>query len=316
MFFAVFGVYAQSSGDKLYNQGLQLQKTMTIAAQNSAIAKFTSAKKLYDSAAKKAQCDQAIGVSRNIISTIKGGGSGKSSKTQKTVEVVEVKVEPKLNVNPSEFSVDLTSKTLNVNVDTNLEDWTVSPISNSDGSSFLKVNKLGANSFEITMPQNPSSIIREQKVLVSAGDLTREVTVRQEGKPIDLSVSKNYIEFPKKGGEKKIDVLCNSDYEYANNSNFNWEVESAPDWIIVASEPKKTGGLGGLLQKGKDLVSGTNNRDTDESMQKFTLKLTAKPHSPASAERTTGRKGEIVLKSGDKRVTVSLFHLGDQGKVQ
>ena len=67
-------MFAQSSGDKLYNQGLQLQKTMTIQSQNQAISKFNSAKKLYDSAAKKAQCDQAISVSRNIIAKLGGGG--------------------------------------------------------------------------------------------------------------------------------------------------------------------------------------------------------------------------------------------------
>ena len=59
-------MFAQSSGDKLYNQGLALQKTMTVAAQNQAISKFSSAKKLYDSKAKKAQCDQAISVRQSV----------------------------------------------------------------------------------------------------------------------------------------------------------------------------------------------------------------------------------------------------------
>lgn len=59
-----------SSGDKLYNQGLELQKTMTVQSQNAAIGKFTSAKKLYDSQTKKNQCDQAIAVSRRIIKTL------------------------------------------------------------------------------------------------------------------------------------------------------------------------------------------------------------------------------------------------------
>lgn len=41
---------AQTSGDKLYSQGLELQKKQTVQAQRSAISKFASAKKLYDSA--------------------------------------------------------------------------------------------------------------------------------------------------------------------------------------------------------------------------------------------------------------------------
>lgn len=35
---------AQSAADKAYNDGLRFQKTMTIQAQNSAIAKFQGAK--------------------------------------------------------------------------------------------------------------------------------------------------------------------------------------------------------------------------------------------------------------------------------
>ena len=61
---------AQSSGDKLYSQGLELQKKQTVQSQKSAIAKFQSAKKLYDSAAKKKLCDDAIAVSNNIIKSI------------------------------------------------------------------------------------------------------------------------------------------------------------------------------------------------------------------------------------------------------
>ena len=58
---------AQTSGDKLYSQGLELQKKQTVQSQKAAIAKFQSAKKLYDSAVKKKQCDDAIAVSNNII---------------------------------------------------------------------------------------------------------------------------------------------------------------------------------------------------------------------------------------------------------
>ena len=72
-------IMAQNSGDRLYSQGLELQKKQTVQAQKSAIAKFQSAKKLYDSAAKKKQCDDAIAVSNNIIKTISTNKRSKSS---------------------------------------------------------------------------------------------------------------------------------------------------------------------------------------------------------------------------------------------
>lgn len=186
----IFGVsvaFAQSAADKVYNIGLQLQKTMSVSAQNQAIAKFTSAKKLYDSAAKKAQCDQAITVSRNIISQINSKSSS-SSPTKKpnggvgssaTVQAAK----PRLNVNPPAFNVDCTERTLNVNVDTNIDDWQVIPIMNSDGSSFVTAYKTGSKMLEITLPVNNQATDREQTVIVLNDDLSAEINITQKGNP-------------------------------------------------------------------------------------------------------------------------------------
>lgn len=318
---AVSSAFSQTAADKLYNQGLQLQKTMTVAAQNSAISKFTSAKKQYDSAAKKAQCDQAISVSRNIISQIKSGGgsSGASSKKGKTVTkevtVVERKVEAKLNVNPTDFDIDLNSKTLNVSVDTNLDNWNVATVTCADGSSFLRVNKLGADKFEIVVPQNNKTIIREQEVIVTSDNLERRVKVRQSGRPIDLSVNKAMLEYKKSGGDKKIDVLCNSDYSYADNNNYNWYVESKPDWVVITSDRKSEGGLLNKVKSSADkIINGEKNEDS--TTQKFTMKITVKPFIPTEADAYQGRNGEVVLRSGDKTVKVIISHLGEIGKAK
>lgn len=71
LFAAIIGIgsaFSQNAqADKLYSEGLSLQKIMTVKSQKAAIAKFTSAKKLYDSAANKKKCDNAISKSKRII---------------------------------------------------------------------------------------------------------------------------------------------------------------------------------------------------------------------------------------------------------
>lgn len=234
----------------------------------------------------------------------------------KEVTVVERKVEPKLNANPGNFNLDLNAKTLEVNVDTNLEGWDVNTVACTDGTSFLTVNKLGTNKFEIRVPTNSSTIIREQEVVVTADNLESRVKVRQEGRPIDLSTNKALLEYKKRGGDQKIEVLCNSDYDYPENNNFNWYVESCPDWIVITSERKKEGGLGALVSKTKDKIIGTNSRDNDVTMEKFTMKITVRPYVPTEAAAYSGRNGEIVLRSGDKRAKIIISHLGEVGKAK
>lgn len=320
IFFSTTLMFAQSSGDKLYNQGLQLQKTMTIQSQNQAISKFNSAKKLYDSKAKKDQCDHAISVSRNIIANLKSGGGGGSPRGGgkpggQTTKQEEVKVTPKLDVSNSQFDVDLSSKKLTVNVNTNQSEWSVSTVSASDGSSFLTVKKTGDSTFDITVPQNYSAESREQKVMVTAGDLTRYVTVAQTGRHVDIDVNKKTLKFKEKGGDQKIDVSCNSDVSYEDNFNENWYVESKPAWIIVTiNEKREKGFFSKMLDKGEELIKGKKNEDA--SMIKSGITVTCSHLQPGTAEAFTGRKGNIVLRSGDSTVTIYVTQLGKDSTVK
>ena len=306
--FSTVAICAQSSGDKLYNQGLALQKTMTVAAQNQAISKFNSAKKLYDSAAKKAQCDQAISVSRNIISSLKGGGgrtsNGRGTKDQTTTQEP---VTPTLEISNSEFNIDLESRVLNVTVSSNQSDWTVSPVACSDGSSFLRANKLGDNGFEIIVPENETYESRTQNVIVSAGGLKREVSITQTGLRVNIEVSKQLLTFKKKGQSQKIDVLCNSDVEYEENDGANWYVESKPDWIVVTINEKRESGLWAkvkdtgskLKEKSETIVNGKTKSQLDNTLKKVTVSVTADPNSGGSE-----RVGDVVIRSGDSTVAI------------
>ncbi|MGM9869142.1 MAG: formylglycine-generating enzyme family protein [Sodaliphilus sp.] len=70
MLIIALSAQAQSAADRLYMQGQQLQLTRTVSAQKQAIAKFSAAKKAYDSKAKKAMCDHQIQICHQNIKAI------------------------------------------------------------------------------------------------------------------------------------------------------------------------------------------------------------------------------------------------------
>lgn len=101
-------VCAQSAADKLFNEGIKLQKTRTEASQNAAIKKFKAAKISYDSAAKKKSCDTQI------------------SKCNKIIE--ELKPTPKVKLSLSTSRVEFKSRPRRgqeVEVYCNFKDWTI-----------------------------------------------------------------------------------------------------------------------------------------------------------------------------------------------
>lgn len=311
--FSTSALFAQSQGDKLYNQGLQAQKTMTIASQNNAINKFISAKKIYDSAAKKAQCDQAIAVSRNIIASLKDGsgdnGSSKkkgknnnknTSKQEQTPRREEAR--PSLELTNSEFNIDLSARTLSVGVKTNQPEWKVSVIPCDDGTSFLNAEKKGDN-VEIRIASNSTTFVRTQKINVTAGDLSRNIVITQTGRRIDLDASDKLLKFKEKGGQKKLSVSCNADQKYSENADENWYIERIPKWvkIVIGEKQEKSGGLLNVIKKDKN---------KDPNMVKTGIILTCDHLVPGSPEAYTGRKGEVVLRSGDKTVTIYIHQVG------
>lgn len=299
---------AQASGDKLYNQGLELQKTMTVKAQNAAIAKFTSAKKLYDSQAKKNQCDQAINVSRGIIKQINSGGGGGRYTGNRGNEVVK---ESSISVSPNDFNLDNTARTVTVTVAlVNVDEWTAFPVANPDGSSFLTVYKNVDNStIQIQCDENHTTMQRQQKVEVSGGGVKKQITVTQAGVPVNLVVTKSQLDFGKNGGKKDVDLVCNSDMAYQENNGENWIVESKPDWanVVINTGTKKKGGL---FDKVKDTVKekiiGEDTAEVSGDGKVTHLIVNVDKIAKGTSEFNNGRNGEIIFRSGDKTVRIFL----------
>ncbi len=290
---------AQSSGDKLYSQGLELQKKQTVQSQKSAIAKFQSAKKLYDSAAKKKLCDDAIAVSNNIIKSISINKNARGS--SQNVKTAELKTSV-LELSNEKLQLDCERKSVTVSLTTTEAEWSVTPITNDDGEAFISVNQhKDEKTFEIVCSANNSTRHRSQSLEVRAGELRKILMVEQSGKPTILSVERTVVEFSSKGGSKSIEVYSNSESSEEDNNNRNWKIVSKPEWVsVIGEEFKEKGFLGKLGDKAKELVKKGAASADDPSVITSIMKIVviSKPKNEPS------RNGDIVISSGNQQATI------------
>lgn len=290
---------AQSSGDKLYSQGLELQKKQTVQSQKSAIAKFQSAKKLYDSAAKKKLCDDAIAVSNNIIKSISINKNARGS--SQNVKTAELKTSV-LELSNEKLQLDCERKSVTVSLTTTEAEWSVTPITNDDGEAFISVNQhKDEKTFEIVCSANNSTRHRSQSLEVRAGELRKILMVEQSGKPTILSVERTVVEFSSKGGSKSIEVYSNSESSEEDNNNRNWKIVSKPKWVsVIGEEFKEKGFLGKLGDKAKELVKKGAASADDPSVITSIMKIVviSKPKNEPS------RNGDIVISSGNQQATI------------
>ena len=304
---------AQSAADKLYNEGLRLQNTKTISSQNKAIGKFTSAKKLYDSAANKNKCDDAISRSNKIIKDLKKGPTPHPTPPTPTPTVKDDLIiiyapdnvgDPSLQLSLDSLRLDWKGGQTALNVKTKETGWTANVVPSIDGTSFVIADKNSdSRSLNISYSTNYSTSPRTQTIEVRGVNNTKTIVIEQSGKPVILGVAKALLEFKSKGGKESIDIYSNSDQTERENNNLNWKVERKPDWVtIVGEEKKKKGGLFRAADNiGKDIgfirVTASAN---DPSVITSVMKVVADPKDKGSSLR----KGEIVISSGKEQVTI------------
>ena len=181
-------VNAQSSGDKLFIEGQQLQKVMTVDSQNKAINKFKAAKVVYTSADKKTMCDNQIAICNSNLRTIKSQGSTKKKKDNKVEDKPSPEPEPTpvantrrdVELSISESRLDFKNKpkkgaTQSVNVKCNYDDWRVAA-----KPDWVEVYT-AKDKFTVECYENPDDDGRSGIVTIKCDDVQCDLIINQDG---------------------------------------------------------------------------------------------------------------------------------------
>ena len=295
---------AQTNGDKLFLEGQTLQKEKNIASQNQAIKKFKAAKVIYTTPEKKKMCDNQIAICNSNIASLRK----KPDDRHKTGSLVS---ENKLFLSQNSISFDGDKNgATSIAVTAPNQEWHFRLSEGVEGEdNFVKANRSSdSKSIDIEVSPNPYTTERHQSVLVLYGNLTETLIVSQSGRDVKLSTNTNLIEFKPKGGSKTLELYTNSDSIVASNNGLTWYVESKPDWIETSVEvKKKKSTLGKGLSAIKGLVSGSSSAATETDVKMSSVKIVARPLPKNEPEYATGRRGEIIFASQDKKHTVTII---------
>ncbi len=181
-------VNAQSAGDKLFIEGQQLQKVMTVDSQNKAISKFKAAKVVYTTADKKTMCDNQIAICNNNLKTIRGNKS--SNKKKKADKAEEKPEEPEptpvantrrdIELSISESRLDFKNKpkkgaTQSVMVKCNYDDWKV-----ASKPDWVEVYT-AKDKFSVEAYENPDEDGRSGIVTIKCDDVEVSLIINQDG---------------------------------------------------------------------------------------------------------------------------------------
>lgn len=303
---ATFNALAQSNGDKLFMEGQKLQQTQTVAAQKKAIKKFESAKVVYTTTDKKKMCDNQIAICNKNIISIEEKDRIKKNKSSLDSSHREKKVSFAVSQNQVQFDGEKNGSVV-VNVESPSHEWAFNLPEGIDGeTNFVEVSKSSDSlSLKISAKANPTTIARTQTINVTHGSFVKKIVVKQHGKDVNFSGSTSLLEFGVKGGSKSFELYTNSDFTVTTNNNLTWYVESKPVWVEVSVEAKKKKGIVGKgISAIKGLVEGKAEAASAKDVKTSNIKVVAVPLIKSDKEYQTGRRGEIIFASQDKKYKV------------
>lgn len=303
-------LFAQATADKLFLEGQELQKTMTVKSQNEAIKKFNAAKVSYKTEEKKKMCDNQISICNQNISNIRKGG-GKPNPGTNTGSNTTTTTSVQFSITPASLLFDGDKNgSAKVVVTAPSMEWNFTSEAGVNGTESFATVRRGNDlmSLDVETRANTTTLDRQQTISVKYHDKLQTLSIRQKGKTVTLSTEKNLIEYKTKGGSKTIELYTNSDSVVAENNNLTWYVESKPDWVEVNGNlQKKKGLVGSLVKIGKDAITGTAQDADKADIKTSDVKIQVMGIAKSSPEYQTGRKGEIVFASQDIRYKVTII---------
>ena len=300
-------IFAQSNGDKLFMEGQALQQKQTIVSQRQAIKKFEAAKVVYTSADKKKMCDNQITICNKNISYLRKASQAENQEKELAVIAEAVKV----SLSKKSIFFDGDKKGISsIEVTAPSKDWSFKSSEGIEGEeNYAKAKKSSdAKSLVIEVGPNTTTLERHQSFIVTYEGSADTLLVSQSGKDVTLSTSSNLVEFKLKGGSKSIELYTNSDSIISSNNGLTWYIDSKPEWIETSVEVNKEKSVVGKgISALKGLVSSTAIAATAEDVKTSIVKIVALTLPKSDPSYSSGRKGEIVFASQDKKYKITII---------
>lgn len=314
---SAFTLHAQDA-NKVYSEGIDLlskaKVAKTKAARDSncdeAIKKFKAAAIINTNLKKK--CNTQIAAATKLRKSPYIGGPGPTPPPTPKHKLVVSKDEIKKN--------HLAGKTDTVSVESSSDDWKAFVDKENEEWCIVEKSQDG-KSFTVKCTPNTDMDKRTVTLYVTSGSLRKEIKVEQAGMPVELFVTladskvrkigkkltgavgiesvvekTTQVEMKKNGSSVGLSVFCNSKRKYSTNENYNWYVMSKPDWCSLIMDTK---------------TNDKNREDefkNNQNVQVRDFKLVVqKIENKNSDEYKMGRKGELVLRSQDTLLHITIY---------
>ena len=191
-----------SRGDKLFLEGQNLQKTMTVASQNAAIKKFQQAKVAYTAQDKKSMCDNQVDICRSNIRRINDNqrkardtkaekkdsdaAAGPGREAQGTAAAADKPKRDDVQIAFSKTRLDFSyapdaGATQSVDVECNYDDWTLDSIP-AWVQVFTAPDRKSIN--VAVTEENTTGEYRSATVIIRCDDKLATLTVNQDKKNV------------------------------------------------------------------------------------------------------------------------------------
>lgn len=188
--------WGQSNGDKLFMEGQNLQKVMTVASQNAAIKKFRAAKIVYTNASNKTMCDNQIAICNNNLKNLaKGGGATSTSKRRTTTKGKNSSEKKKETESPSVETPKVTKRNVKLSLSESRLDFKATPKEGATQSVGVDCNysdwAIKSKPEWITVYTTKDKFSVEAQENATGEDRSGVVTVKCGDKEVDLVVNQN-----------------------------------------------------------------------------------------------------------------------------
>lgn len=141
---------------------------------------------------------------------------------------------------------------------------------------------INGDKIKIKVDPSPDNLERTDYFVLKSGEMTRRIDIKQSGEIPYINITKNSIDFERKGGKETIRVSSNANWEVNYYYTSSWIQTSKEGNVLIVKVPQNTNGytLSGTvtLEAGNCKKTINVTQSTDDSKGFFVAEKKFSPH--------------------------------------